>query len=118
MALHSATRAGARCCVSSEGIPGRALSKFKVADVDSKTRADAGADRDNDDAPRIERGEPETADKIGRSIDAGKAVIDRPDRRKVVDQHHRTVAVSARVEAQRRPLPEDGLVARVARIYP
>ena len=39
------------------------------------------------------------------------------DRRQIVDQHHGSIAVGAGVEAERRPLPEDGFVPGVAGVH-
>ena len=60
----------------------------------------------------FERGEAEAADEIGRSVEAAKPAEDRVDRRQVVDQHHRPVAVAPGVESDRRSLPIDRPVFR------
>src|ERR1700689_1906137 len=62
-------------------------------------------------------GKPKPADKIGRSVDAAESAKDRADGRKIVNQHHRAIAVRASVKADRRALPIDRLVAGVARIH-
>jgi hypothetical protein len=69
-----------RCAVSapvsgsvSERIPGRALGELQVAHIDSKTRAEAGADRNHDDVVGVQRRKAEPADKICRSVNAAES---------------------------------------------
>src|ERR1700733_11949861 len=97
----------------SERVPGRALRKFEIADIGAEPQADAGADRNQHDVVGGERGHAEAADDIGRTVDAGEALVDRVGGRQVVDQRHGARAVAAPVEADRWPLPVDPQVAGV-----
>ena len=89
----------------SERVPGRARRIFEIADIGAEAQAETGADRNQHDVVRGQRGHSETADDIGGAVDAGKALIDRIGRGQIVDQRHGARAVAAPVEANRRPLP-------------
>jgi hypothetical protein len=102
---------------SSERIPGRLLGEFQVAHIDAQPDADAGPDRNHDNVVGVERGEPEAADEIGRSVKAAKPAVNRADGREIVDQHHSPVAVAAGVESDRRSLPIDWPASGVAGVH-
>src|SRR5579862_2801930 len=97
-----------------ERIPSRVRRELEIADVDAEARTHARADRHDDDAVRGQRGEAEAADEIRGPVDAAVAAEHALDRRQIVDQHHRAVAVGAGVEAERRALPKDREIAGVA----
>src|SRR5262249_2232766 len=90
----------------SEWIPGRLRRKVQIADIGPQPQSNARSDWDQDNIACGQRCHPEAADKIGRSADASKSLIDRLRCRQAVDQHHGPRAVAAEIPSERRPLPE------------
>src|SRR5215217_6657278 len=112
-------RTGAKPPSTSERVPSWFGGELEVADVDPKPRADAGADRNHYHLVVHRRREPEASNHIGRPIQANKAGVKPiPKQRlcggEIVDEHHGAPAIPAEVKAQRRPLPVDPALARVA----
>src|ERR1700732_4897004 len=103
--------------VSSEWIPGRALSEFQIADVEPQTRADPGADRNHINIVVDERRHAKAADEIGRAINPAEAAKDRARRGQIIDKHHGAIAVRSGIETKRGALPKNLQIAGVARIH-
>src|ERR1700742_731686 len=100
----------------SEGVPGAAGRELQIADIHTEAGADAGLDRNEDDAVDRERRHADPADHIGRAVDAGKAPQKAAGSRQIVNEDHRPRAFAADVEADGRALPVDGLFAAVLHI--
>ena len=66
----------------------------------------------------VNSGHSETADKIGRAVDADEALVDRLRGRQAVDQHHGTRALAAEIEAKRWALPEHLQIAGIFGVEP
>src|SRR5580704_8737423 len=94
-----APRSALSSWVSSEWVPGRALSEFQIADVEPQTRADPGADRNHINIVVDERRHAKAADEIGRAINPAEAAKDRVRRRQIIDKHHGAIAVGSSIEA-------------------
>src|SRR3954467_5192104 len=91
----------------------------QIAHIDPKPRANPGSDRNHNHRVVHRRREPEASHNIGRAVQANKAGVEpitkqRLGRGQIVDEHHRAPAIPAEVKAQRRPLPVDPALARVA----
>src|SRR5207244_8767050 len=97
----------------SERVPGRSRRELEIADIGAQAQADAGANRNHDDAVRRQRGHSEAADEIGRTVDAGEALVDGPGGGQAVDEHHSARALAAEIPAHGRALPEHPQVAGV-----
>src|SRR6202453_169639 len=98
---------------ASERVPGRARGIFEIADIGAEAQAETGPDRHQHDIVRRQRGHAEAADNVGRTVDAGEALVDRIGRGQVVDQRHGAGAVAAPVESDRWSLPEDAQVTGI-----
>jgi len=68
---------------------------------------------DDDDIVERKSCHPQSPNKIRRTLDADKALIDRVGDRKIVDEHHGARAVAAKIETERGPLPVDPTVAGI-----
>src|SRR5207248_1132367 len=97
----------------SKRVPGRLRGELEIADIRAEPQANAGADRDHDDAARGQRRHADAADQIGRAIDAGETLVDRAGRGQAVNQHHAAGAFAADVPAECRALPVDAQVAGI-----
>src|ERR1700733_2093708 len=97
----------------SKRIPSGTVGEFEVAEIGTKPKTDAGTDRHHGDMVGYQRRHAETANKIGRSVDAAEAVEDRLGPRQVIDQHHGARAVGAGIEADAGPLPKHAQIAGV-----
>src|SRR5690606_35635175 len=98
----------------SEGVPGRLVGIFEIANIGPQPGADAGADRRQDNIPVLLEIHTEPADQIGRAFDAAEALaIDVARGRGIIDQHQRARAVAAEIEADRGALPIDLLAGAI-----
>ena len=101
---------------SSEGIPGRLVGVFQIANIGAEPRADAGANRRELQLLVRLKVDSHAADQISRALDAGEMVEDLRRRIDVVDQDQSPRAIAADVKSQRRSLPIDLLLGAVLQI--
>src|SRR5690349_18093978 len=97
----------------SKRVPGWMVGELEVAEIQSNPGSDPGHDRHDVDALPGKHRHPQAGHDISGTIDPEVALIERVDRRKVVDQHHCPVAIGAEIEADGRSLPIDLMLASV-----
>ena len=73
--------------------------EFQTDNIGGQPQSNTRSDRDQDNIICGQRCHPEATDKIGRSADAPKSVIDRRDRRQAVDRGCDTRRLSFRMRA-------------------
>src|SRR3954465_160065 len=102
--------------VASKRVPGRRAAEFKISHIDAKPSAQSGADRHHYHVVRDRGAHAEAADHVGRAVEREKATVQGVCGWKVVHEHHRAGAFTPEAEADRRPLPENGLFADIAEV--
>ena len=99
--------------VTSERIPGRLRREFQITDIGAQSKSNTRSDRHKDNIVSGQCSHPEAANKIGRSADAGKTLVDCLGRRQAVDQHHGPRTLTAEIPSERRALPEHPEIAGI-----
>ena len=94
-----------------KSVPGGMVSELEIADVQPEASPHPRDDRYNIDVTAGKNGHTKPGHHIGRAVDDAIALEKRLDRRQVIDQHHRLVAIGTEIEVDCRPLPIDVMLA-------
>src|SRR5262245_19063025 len=100
----------------SEGIPGRLVGIFEIAEIGPEPCPDAGADRRQLQLLVGLEIDPEPANQIGGAFDAHEMVEDLRRCLDVVDEDERSRSVAADVEADRGSLPINLLLPAIRQV--